>query len=166
MFYVFTDGGARGNGKGVSSWGMAVYDENECYVGGKRRGFSKTCGHTNNFVELTAVLEALKWAEKTKTHVVIRTDSNYVNQGINTWMPNWIKNHWRTAKNRPIKNLELWREVYFLHKELNSLVTIEHVPGHSAGNDFNSIGNRQADLLCNVAMDEEEAYEWMYNQPE
>lgn len=161
MYYVFTDGGARGNGKGVSAWAMVVYDKNEVRVGSKSEGYGKDLGYTNNFTELTAVLRALEWAKKAKVKVSIRTDSNYVKQGINVWMPKWIKNHWRTSANKPVKNVELWRPIYHLYKELGDMVEVIHVPGHATGNSFNAVGNRAADALCNVAMDEAEFQEYL-----
>ena len=158
-FNVFTDGGARGNGKGSSSWAFAVYDESEKYLGGKSKGFTEGTGLTNNQMELTAMLEALRWVEKASTEAIIYTDSAYVCNGINDWSKGWVRNGWKTANKGAVKNVELWKLVIELINTLGSSVTVLKVAGHDPSNTFKAIGNRQADTLCNVAMTEAEIAE-------
>ena len=99
---------------------------------------------TNNQMELTAAIEALN-ALKRPVKVELHTDSVYVKDGLNKWMPNWKKNGWRTADKKPVKNLELWQA-------LDSAVTrhtIEWrwVKGHN-GDEM----NERADQLANEGM--------------
>ena len=64
---------------------------------------------TNNRMELTAVIEALK-ALKKECDITIYTDSRYVMDGVQEWMPNWKRNGWKTTnKKSPVKNVELWQ---------------------------------------------------------
>ena len=62
-------------------------------------------------MELTAVIEALK-ALKTRCVITLYTDSKYVMDGVNKWLPNWKQNNWKTAnKKSAVKNIELWQEL-------------------------------------------------------
>jgi ribonuclease HI len=96
---------------------------------------------TNNRMELTAVIEALR-ALKGKCHVVLHTDSTYVMKGMTEWIRGWKAKGWRTASKEPVKNVDLW-------KLLDELVAQQEikwvwVKGHS-GHD----GNERADELAN-----------------
>ena len=64
---------------------------------------------TVNVMELTAVIEALKVLKTTGQTVQVFTDSNYVAKGVNDWMPDWIKRGWKTARNKPVANADLWQ---------------------------------------------------------
>lgn len=159
MYHIFTDGGARNNGKGVSSWGFVVYDNDQVRLGSKRKGYGTHLGYTNNQMELQAIIEALTWADKSEGMVAIYTDSNYVYQGITEWIKNWIRNNWRTSNKGPVKNAEQWKELHRLSTRLGTRLTFYKVKAHTTGIDFRTQGNRVADQLCNVAMDEVELNE-------
>jgi len=102
---IFTDGACSGN-PGPGGWGAILrYKDIEKEFSG---GEIET---TNNRMELTAVIEALK---ALKTHCVISlyTDSKYVMDGVNQWLPNWKKNNWRTTnKKSEVKNIDLWQQL-------------------------------------------------------
>ena len=100
---VFTDGACSGN-PGAGGWGVILrYGEIEKELSG---GEENT---TNNRMELTAVIEALK-ALKKECNITIYTDSRYVMDGVQEWMPNWKLNGWKTTnKKSPVKNVELWQ---------------------------------------------------------
>ena len=90
---------------------------------------------TNNIMEITAVLEALKLLKK-PCEVDLYSDSAYVvNCFNNGWIYNWIKNNWKTASTDPVKNKELWQELYNLTKIHK--VNFIKVKGHS-DNEFNN----------------------------
>ena len=90
---------------------------------------------TNNIMEITAVLEALKLLKK-PCEVDLYSDSAYVvNCFNNGWIYNWIKNNWKTASKDPVKNKELWQELYNLTKIHK--VNFIKVKGHS-DNEFNN----------------------------
>ncbi len=99
---IYTDGACSGN-PGIGGWGVLLrYKDVEKELSG---GDEQT---TNNRMELTAVVEALK-ALKTNCNITLYTDSKYVMSGITEWMPNWKRNNWKTAnKKNDVKNVDLW----------------------------------------------------------
>lgn len=102
---IFTDGACSGN-PGIGGWGALLrYKDIEKELSG---GEIDT---TNNRMELTAVLEALK-ALKTTCNITLYTDSKYVMCGITEWLENWKKNGWKTSnKKNAIKNIDLWQQL-------------------------------------------------------
>ena len=104
---IWCDGACSGN-PGPGGWG-AIIEQN-----GRRRelsgGSRKT---TNNKMELIALIEALEDLPE-GTNVEIVTDSQYVVKGATQWIKGWIKNGWKNAAKEPVKNQELWRELYAL----------------------------------------------------
>lgn len=100
---------------------------------------------TNNRMELTAVLSALREL-KHPCRVRITTDSKYVMDGVGRWLPNWKRNGWRTANRKPVKNRELWEA---LDEELTRHeVSWEWVKGHAGHPE-----NERADALANAAIE-------------
>jgi ribonuclease HI len=101
---IYTDGGCSGN-PGPGGWAFVL-----------RRGGEETArsggekNTTNNRMELTAVIEALGEAERQAPGAAIelKTDSQYVKNGITSWINSWKRNGWRTADRKPVKNKELW----------------------------------------------------------
>lgn len=102
---IFTDGACSGN-PGAGGWGAILrYKDTEKELSG---GAAET---TNNRMELTAVIEALK-ALKVRCVVSLYTDSKYVMDGVTQWLPNWKKNNWRTSnKKSEVKNVDLWQQL-------------------------------------------------------
>ena len=135
---IYTDGACSGN-PGKGGWGaVLIHEGNEKYLS----GYDKMT--TNNKMELTATIESLK-SIKTKSKIELYTDSQYVKNGINSWIINWRKNGWKTASKKPVANKELWRaldECAAKHE-----VSWFWVKGH-AGNKYNEI----ADELAVTAM--------------
>ncbi len=136
---IFTDGACRGN-PGPGGWGAILrYNGVEKTLSG---GEMET---TNNRMEMTAVIEALK-ALKRPCKVTITTDSQYVKNGITQWIHNWKKRGWRTAGKTPVKNQELWQTLDKLASQHD--VTWHWVKGHSGHHE-----NERADQLANEAID-------------
>ncbi|MBE6451147.1 MAG: ribonuclease HI [Alphaproteobacteria bacterium] len=108
---IFTDGACSGN-PGIGGWGALLrYKAIEKELSG---GELET---TNNRMELTAVIEALK-ALKTVCNITLYTDSKYVMCGITEWLENWKKNSWKTAnKKNDVKNVDLWQKLDELIKK-------------------------------------------------
>lgn len=139
---IYCDGACKGNGKqqgGIGGWGFLILDalRKETLL----EGWNGQLNTTNNQMELTAAIQALK-ATSPGTSISVFTDSSYVVNGITSWISGWKRNGWRT-KTGPVKNLELW-------KELDALVsarktTFHWVKGHSA-DPFND----RADTLANL----------------
>ena len=96
---------------------------------------------TNNRMELTAVIESLT-ALTGRCEVILYTDSQYVRQGITSWIHGWRARGWMTADKKPVKNQDLWQRLDALNKEHN--VDWRWVKGH-AGDP----GNERADALAN-----------------
>jgi len=101
---VYTDGACSGN-PGPGGWGAILrYGEIEKELSGGERET------TNNRMELMAAIAALE-ALKAQTHVRLHTDSQYVKNGITTWIHGWKKNGWKTSDRKPVKNVDLWRRL-------------------------------------------------------
>ena len=99
---IFTDGACKGN-PGPGGWGALLrYGAHEKRLHG---GEPET---TNNRMELTAVIQALG-VLKRPSRVRITTDSQYVRNGITSWIHNWKKRGWKTASRTPVKNVDLWQ---------------------------------------------------------
>jgi ribonuclease HI len=98
---------------------------------------------TNNRMELTAVIEALK-ALKRPCTVALYLDSQYVRQGITQWIHGWKAKGWRTADKQPVKNVDLWQELDHLVSSSGHRIEWHWVKGH-AGDP----GNERADALAN-----------------
>lgn len=126
---IYTDGACSGN-PGPGGWGsILIYNNTKKEISG---GCPDT---TNNIMELTAVIEALKLLKR-PCNVSLYSDSAYVvNAFIQKWIYGWIKNNWKTSNKEPVKNKELWLELYNLTKVHN--VTFIKVKGHS-DNQFNN----------------------------
>lgn len=136
---IFTDGACRGN-PGPGGWGALL----------RFNGVDKSLSGaepetTNNRMEMTAVIEALKTLKRPCV-VDITTDSKYVKDGITSWIINWKKRGWQTAAKKPVKNVDLWQRLDTL--ALEHKVTWHWVKGHSGHAE-----NEHADDLATGAID-------------
>ena len=126
---IYTDGACSGN-PGPGGWGaILMCNDHKKEISGASKET------TNNIMEITAVIEALKLL-KYECNVKIYSDSAYVvNAFANGWIYNWMKNGWKTANKEPVKNKELWIQLY----EFTKVHKIEFikVKGH-ADNEFNN----------------------------
>lgn len=141
---IYTDGACSGN-PGAGGWGALLrYGNIEKELSG---GEVIT---TNNRMELTAVIEALK-ALKKPCNIVLYTDSRYVMDGVNEWLPNWKLNGWRTAnKKTPVKNIDLWQSLESLienHKI--KWIWVKGHNGHPENERVDKLARDQAkSMLC------------------
>ncbi len=135
---IYTDGACSGN-PGPGGWGaILMYKSNKKEISG---GSNNT---TNNIMELTAVIQGLKLL-KYPCEVDLYSDSAYVvNSFKQGWIYNWVKNNWRTSGKEPVKNREIWQELYELTKIHK--VNFIKVKGHS-DNQYN---NRCDELARNA----------------
>jgi ribonuclease HI len=101
---------------------------------------------TNNRMELTAAIEALN-ALKGAREVILHTDSKYVMDGINKWMPAWKKRGWKTANKKPVKNQDLWQL-------LDQAVSRHEIKWNWVKGHTGVQGNEDADALANRGIDE------------
>lgn len=136
---IYTDGAARGN-PGKAGWAAIIIINYELGITNyKITEIGGSASHaTNNQMELTAPIEALKYLylvknlprkDLGKINVEIFSDSKYVILGITEWIFNWQKNNWRNAAKKPVLNKELWEELYELTKHFKIKWT--YVEGHT-----------------------------------
>ncbi len=138
---IYTDGACSGN-PGPGGWGAVLMCD-----GTKKEISGAQKDTTNNIMEIMAVLEALKML-KFECEVEIYSDSAYVVNAFNQgWIDNWQKNNWKTAGKEPVKNRELWEELYGLTKKHQT--TFIKVKGHS-DNEWNN----RCDFLATSAIKE------------
>jgi len=136
---IYTDGACKSN-PGPGGWGVLLtFDGEEKELKG---GEPST---TNNRMEMMAAIMALE-ALKRPCHVILHTDSQYLQQGITGWIHNWKRNGWRTASRKPVKNVDLWQRLDAAMARHE--VDWRWVRGH-AGN----VGNERADLLARQGLD-------------
>jgi len=126
---IYTDGSCLGN-PGKGGWGALMF-----YKGHKKQISGSHPQTTNNRMEITAVIEALKTITKTIT-IEIYTDSKYVKDGINSWIYNWKKNNWKNSKKQAVKNADLWQELDNLVQKYK--ISWHWVKAHN-GNEYNEI---------------------------
>lgn len=137
---IYTDGACRGN-PGPGGWGVLL-------IAGERRKelYGGEPDTTNNRMELRAAIEALN-ALNGERQVTLHTDSKYVMDGINNWMPGWKKRGWTTAAKKPVKNQDLWRDLDRAASRHD--IRWNWVRGHTG-----NAGNERADELANKGIDE------------
>ena len=104
---IYTDGACSGN-PGPGGWG-AILRHNER----EKELFGGEPATTNNRMEMTAVIEALR-ALKRPVAARVHTDSQYVQKGISEWMHGWKRRGWKTAGKEPVKNEDLWRDARYV----------------------------------------------------
>ncbi len=138
---IYSDGSSLGN-PGPGGWGTVLkYQDNVKEISG---GDLYT---TNNKMELQGAIEGLKLL-KEPCEVELISDSKYVVQGINEWLKNWIKNNWKTAAKKPVKNVELWQEyvkISQIHK-VNAIWVKGHA-GHIENERCDELARNEAEKL-------------------
>jgi ribonuclease HI len=139
---IYTDGACKGN-PGPGGWGALLRGG-----GHEKELFGGEPATTNNRMELLAVIEALA-ALKRPCQVDLYLDSQYVRQGITTWIHGWKKKGWRTAAGQPVKNIELWQRLDALAHGGGHTIRWHWVKGH-AGHE----GNERADALANRGVEQ------------
>lgn len=136
---IYTDGGCHGN-PGPGGWGIVVIADG---VAKQLSGGEKLT--TNNRMELCAAIAALSVVKNTPTFagrpITVNIDSQYVKNGITSWIKGWKAKGWKTADKKPVKNQDLWVQLDALNSKLT--VTWNWVKGH-AGIQYNEV----CDQLC------------------
>lgn len=135
---IYTDGACSGN-PGVGGWGaILMYKDN------KKELYGGNLYTTNNRMELTAVIEALK-SLKRECEIDLYTDSKYVKDGITEWLYNWKKNNWKNSQKKDVLNKELWQELDILQSKHK--INWYWVKGHA-----DSELNNRADELARMGI--------------
>jgi ribonuclease HI len=136
---IYTDGACRGN-PGPGGWGVLLrYNSQEKTLSGSEPHT------TNNRMELQAAIQGLMALTKPCT-VDLYTDSQYVRQGMMSWLAQWKKKGWRNSKREPVKNADLWKMLDALAEKHD--MHWHWVKGHSGHPE-----NERADALATGAID-------------
>ncbi|HET7176038.1 MAG TPA: ribonuclease HI [Gammaproteobacteria bacterium] len=138
-FEVYTDGACRGN-PGPGGWGVLILE------GGRERTLNGAeADTTNNRMELMAAIMALRELPDGSA-ADIYTDSKYVMDGLNDWLPTWKQRGWKTAAKKPVKNQDLWQA-------LDAASTRHRLRWHWVKGHAGNAGNERVDRLANEAID-------------
>jgi len=141
---IFTDGAAKGN-PGPGGWGAVIFKGKERFE--LSGGFAHT---TNNRMEILACVKALEFCFENfpaQCAVEISTDSKFVKNGVELWLAGWLKNGWRTAARKPVKNQDLWQSLNkIIVQNFSNRVKFKHVPAHTG-----IVENERADFLATQA---------------
>jgi ribonuclease HI len=132
---IYTDGACKGN-PGVGGWGAVLRSGAH-----EKEIFGGEPSTTNNRMELTAVIRALEHLKRS-SDVELFTDSQYVKNGIESWIHGWKRNGWKTADRKAVKNEDLWRE-------LEALAQYHRITWHWVRGHADDEGNLRADALAN-----------------
>lgn len=145
---IYTDGACSGN-PGPGGWAaVLMYNEHRKEISGGEKDT------TNNKMELLAAIKALDCL-KNECEVSLYSDSAYlINSFEKGWIYNWNKNGWKTSDKEPVKNRELWEELY-KHSKIHKISWIK-VKGHS-DNEFNNLCDKLAREEVNNILDSDGA---------
>ncbi|MBS3740949.1 MAG: ribonuclease HI [Candidatus Cloacimonetes bacterium] len=136
---IYTDGSCKGN-PGPGGWAAIIKrGDNKSRIS----GFEKNT--TNNRMELMAAIKGLEALSK-PTKVELYSDSNYLVKGMNNWLVNWKKRYWKTAAQKPIKNMDLWQSLDKLNQKHQ--ISWNWVKGHS-----NKIINEECDTIAKLEIE-------------
>ncbi len=145
---LYTDGACSGN-PGPGGWAWVAHAGGET-----REGYGGEKVTTNNRMELMGVIDGLeslrariREGSLAPAGIEVRTDSQYVKNGVTSWINAWKRNGWRTASKSPVKNRELWERLDALATELKARFT--WVEGHSG-----EVWNERCDALARRGVDE------------
>ncbi len=143
---IYTDGSARGNPEGPGGYGCVLSYTDAAGTEHRKElsaGYKKT---TNNRMELMGVIAGLE-ALKKPCEVVLTSDSKYVTDAFNqNWIDSWLKNNWKTAGKKPVKNIDLWKRLLAAKQQHD--VTFVWVKGHAGHPE-----NERCDELATAAAD-------------
>lgn len=138
---IYTDGACSGN-PGPGGWGaVLISGEYRKELHGSARET------TNNRMELTAAIEALK-ALHAPSRVDLHTDSTYLKKGISEWLPGWKQNNWQRRSGKrwlPVKNVDLW-------KQLDALTGAHEIRFHWVRGHNGHVENERCDELARDAI--------------
>lgn len=142
---VYTDGGARGNGKEdcKAAWAYTL-----TYGSHYKEDYGAVVGATNNQMEMLAIIKALEAIQNKTLPIRLYSDSAYCINGITSWIHNWKKKNWVNSKKEPVENKELWMKMDEQVQKYQDIEFIK-VKGHA-----DVPGNIRVDALVNQAMDE------------
>jgi ribonuclease HI len=137
---IYIDGACSGN-PGPGGWGVFMSYNNHV-----KEFYGSEIHTTNNRMEIMAAIEAIR-AMKQESSLIIYTDSVYLKNGITIWIHKWIKEDWKKHTKNPVKNIDLWQDLWKLIE--GHSIEWKWVKGHSG-----NAGNERADYLANLGKNE------------
>jgi ribonuclease HI len=135
---IFSDGACSGN-PGPGGWGALLR-----YRGVERELSGAEEHTTNNRMEMMAAIAALESLTR-GVHARLYTDSTYLRDGIMKWLPRWKKRGWRTADNKPVKNVDLWQR-------LEKAIEAHRIEWHWVRGHSGHVENERVDQLARAAI--------------
>jgi ribonuclease HI len=136
---IWTDGACSGN-PGPGGWGAVLrWNDHEKEMSG---GEPAT---TNNRMELMGAISAIEAIKTPGAIIRLHTDSQYVKNGVTTWIHKWKKNGWKTSDKKPVANVDLWQRLEAACESHN--VEWRWVRGHN-GDEM----NERADVLARAGI--------------
>lgn len=141
--FAYTDGACSGN-PGPGGWGVLMRAMQDGRVAKERELKGGEADTTNNRMELLAAINALETLARA-SDITIVTDSQYVKNGVTSWIHSWKRNGWKTSAKKPVKNVELWQRLDEAQARHN--VNWEWVKGHAGHPE-----NERADELAREGM--------------
>jgi ribonuclease HI len=141
--FAYTDGACSGN-PGPGGWGVLLIARDGATVLKERELSGGEADTTNNRMELMAAISALESLTRASDLVIV-TDSAYVKNGVTTWIHNWKRKGWKTADNKPVKNVELWQRLE--QAQARHKVEWRWIKGHAGHAE-----NERADALARAGM--------------
>ncbi len=146
---IYTDGSSKGN-PGPGGWGSIIISPDKVIEIGGRENMT-----TNNRMELTSAIEALKNIDSTQS-IIIFSDSQYVIKGITEWIHGWIIKGWKNSQKKAVLNRDLWEELLKVSQDKE--ITWKFVKGHA-----DTAGNIRCDEIATLFADGEKMA--LYNGP-
>ena len=143
QLYAYTDGACSGN-PGPGGWGVLMIARDGEAVVKERELQGGEADTTNNRMELMAAISALE-ALSRPSDLIIVTDSAYAKNGVTTWIHSWKRRGWKTADNKPVKNIELWQRLETA--QARHKVEWRWIKGHAG-----HVENERADALARAGM--------------
>lgn len=143
---IFTDGSSRGN-PGPGGWAFIVAQPH----GHITENGGSEADTTNNRMEMTAALEALRFAKDLAENIIVYTDSGYLVNGITKWVFGWQKNNWISSTKEPVVNRDIWESLVEVTQDIkkNRTITWHQISGHSG-----VVGNERVDEIATAYADE------------
>lgn len=142
---IYSDGSCLGNPGAGGYCAILKYGGHEKVISAGQKDT------TNNIMELTGAIVALE-ALTEPCKVLLHSDSKYVLDGLNSWLPNWVKNNWKTAAKKPVKNVELWQRMYAMTlKHAIEIIWIKGHSGHPENEKCDTIARKEAEAIKKVS---------------
>jgi ribonuclease HI len=141
--FAYTDGACSGN-PGPGGWGTLMIARDGDTIVKQREFCGGEADTTNNRMELLAAIHALESLARA-SDITIITDSQYVKNGVTSWIHGWKRNGWKTSAKKPVKNVELWQRLD--EAQAGHTVIWEWVKGHAGHPE-----NERADELARAGM--------------